>query len=62
MIRNVNEAQKALPVKTELTEPVRLLVQLGTALPSGIMVQAAVSHWNKFLMWYTEVEYEFNLI
>lgn len=49
-------------MKTELTEPVMLLVQLGTALPSGIMVQAAVSHWNKFLMWYTEVEYKFKLI
>lgn len=50
-IWNVNEVQKTLPVKIELTELVRLLVQLWAALPSGIRVQLAESHWNKFLMW-----------
>lgn len=51
VIWNVNEVQKTLPVKTEMTELVRLLVQLWAVLPSGIKVQLAESRWNKFLMW-----------
>lgn len=41
VIQNVNEVEKALPVKTELTELVRLLVWLVAVPPSGKRVQVA---------------------